>query len=329
MLQLRLPNKVKFQNPRTRGFCYNESVRNTKKFLTSSNIVSIFLLIVLAALVYLNIEVIVHKNKSNSSLVNTKTTLGDKVTNLNSEYKKEEFSKSVVTKQPSKDALYVPILMYHHVGSLPENADSLRKDLTVSSENFEEQVKWLKSQGYESVSLDDIYSASQKKFVLPKKSICFTFDDGYADVFANAVPILEKYGYTGSFAIITQFVGTPDYADWSDIKKAHNEGMEIVSHTQNHFDGSSAKYNSEFIYKNLEGSRSDLLQNLGSSSRILVYPYGHYTGVYIEEAKKSGFVMALTVKYGKYVEPSELFEVPRVRVHGAEVLAKFQENLSK
>lgn len=84
--------------------------------------------------------------------------------------------------------VHVPILMYHHVGSLPPEADNVRRDLTVSPEAFEAQLRWLSGQGYEAVSLEQIYLATQGQLLLPKKPVVFTFDDGYADVFLEAVP---------------------------------------------------------------------------------------------------------------------------------------------
>ncbi len=38
--------------------------------------------------------------------------------------------------------VHVPVLMYHHIGSVPAGADRLRYDLTVPTEQFEAQVKW-------------------------------------------------------------------------------------------------------------------------------------------------------------------------------------------
>ena len=243
------------------------------------------------------------------------------------EYQKKDTQ--VLSRPLSARALRVPILMYHHVGPLPEHADQLREDLTVSEENFEQQVKWLYENGYTTVNLEQVYQSSEGRFVLPKKPVVFTFDDGYSDVFTYAVPILQKYGYAGSFAIITQYVGTADYATWSEISKAKSGGMEIVSHTQNHFDGSNGKFTPDYIYDNLSGSRKDLSDHLGESSRILIYPYGHYTGLYIDEARKAGFEMALTVRFGKYVDPENIFEVPRIRVHGHQNFEKFKENIEK
>ncbi|MFA5990744.1 MAG: polysaccharide deacetylase family protein [Candidatus Doudnabacteria bacterium] len=221
----------------------------------------------------------------------------------------------------------LPILMYHHIGALPEKATSLRKDLTVSTEDFETQVKWLAKNGYHTISLKDLYNYSLGKFILPEKPIIFTFDDGYQDVFVNAIPILKKYGFVGSFAIITQYPGTQNgdniYASWDDITSAYLTGNEIVSHTQDHFDGSNPKYSSEFIHKNLCASKTDIKDRLGLDTNILIYPYGHYTAQYIKEAKSCGFDLGITVHEGNKINPKNLMEIPRVRVHGNETLEKF------
>jgi peptidoglycan/xylan/chitin deacetylase (PgdA/CDA1 family) len=225
------------------------------------------------------------------------------------------------------NAVQVPILMYHHVGTLPEKADLIRKDLTVSTSDFESEVKYLSDAGYHSVSLSDVYQASLKEQDLPSRPVVFTFDDGYSDVFENAVPILLKYGFTGSFAIITNFPGRDGYASWDQIKQAHSNGMEIVSHTQDHFDGSNPKYKADEIYKNLLNSRQDILDHVGVDTNIIIYPFGHSTAMYREEAQKAGFVMGLTVEFGREVDPKNLMLVPRVRVHGIESLEGFIKSL--
>lgn len=225
------------------------------------------------------------------------------------------------------NAVQIPILMYHHVGSLPEKADLIRKDLTVSVSDFESEVKYLSDAGFHSVSLKDVYNASLKEQDLPSKSVVFTFDDGYSDVFENAVPILQKYGFTGSFAIITNFPGRDGYASWDQIKQANSNGMEIVSHTQDHFDGSNPKYTADQIYINLLNSRQDILDHIGVDTNIIIYPFGHSSAMYREQAQKAGFVMGLTVEFGREVDPNNLMLVPRVRVHGTESLEKFIKNL--
>lgn len=237
------------------------------------------------------------------------------------------FSQSVGVSVP-EDALPVPILMYHHVGPLPGDADALRRDLTVSAEDFETQVAWLSQVGYVTVSLAEVYQATQGKLSLPPKSMVFTFDDGYADAFTFAVPILQKYHMRGSFAVVPGFLGLPDYATWDMVQSAQNAGMEIVSHTENHFDGSSAKFDAKYIQENLEQSLRELEARLGPIPRVLVYPYGHYTTEYIRIAQQVGFVMALTTRYGRQVDMRNLMLTPRVRVHGHGTMEKFEESIT-
>ena len=226
-------------------------------------------------------------------------------------------------------AIKLPILMYHHVGDLPDNASPTRKDLTVSPADFETQIKWLKEQGYESISLNQLALFSQNKFALPKKPVVITFDDGYLDVFLNAIPILQKYGFAGSFAIITNYPGNSQgdnfYASWRQIAQAQQDGMEITCHTQNHFDGTNKKFTPDYIFQNLSGCRQDIKNHLGFETQILVYPYGHYNSEYIAQATKAGFIMGVTVHEGNVVNLDDLMQLPRIRVHGRETLERFQE----
>lgn len=232
------------------------------------------------------------------------------------------------------DKIKIPILMYHHVGVAPANANATRKDLTVSPEEFEQQVAWLSKTGYTSVTLDDLYQYTQKKKTAwPTKPVIFTFDDGYVDVFENAVPILNKYNFSGAFGIITGYVGQTQgdnvYGTWSQISDAKTKGMEIVCHTQNHFDGTNPKFDPAYIFGNLTGCQDDITAHLGTNEPYLIYPYGHYTDEYITQAKRAGFVMGLTVHGGSTVYTEDLMRIPRVRVHPNEPLDKFIKRLSE
>ncbi len=228
----------------------------------------------------------------------------------------------------------LPILMYHHIGYVPTGTvDSIRIGLTVSPQEFAQQVSWLKSQGYTSISLNDLYLYTQKRFTMPKKPVIFTFDDGYDDAFTNGTPILRQYGYTGLFGIITHFPGTTSgtntYADWGQIAAAKRQGMEIICHTENHFDGSNPKYDTAYIYQNLSSCQQALQNHLGAAEPYLMYPYGHYNADYLAQAKNLSFVMGMTVHDTAWVNLNDLMELPRVRVSPGEPLDKFIERLTE
>lgn len=226
--------------------------------------------------------------------------------------------------------IQLPILMYHHVGTIPAGSenDKLRAGLTVSPAEFEVQMAWLKAHEFNPITLGELYQYTEGTFELPSNPIILTFDDGYADVFENAVPILKKYGYRGSFAVITQFsgisYGSNQYASWDHIRRARAAGMEVVSHTQDHFDGTSHQFDNSFISRNFKNSQTDLKNNLGFEPLpVIVYPYGHYDENYLELTKKAGFKLGLTTQPGKVVSLKKLLEIPRLRVNGGQSIDNF------
>ena len=241
--------------------------------------------------------------------------------------------KSPLPLPPKNKALILPILMYHHIGEPPKNASKVRKQLTVSVENFKNQIQWLKKQGYNTIKLIDIYNFYLGKIALPNKPIILTFDDGYDDAFVNAIPILDQNGFIGSFAIITTFphakIGDNFYASWEEIITAYKTGHEIVSHTQDHFDGKNKKYSNEFVKNNLASSIYDLNDKLGFTTKVLIYPYGHYTPEYIKIAKEQGFVLGITVHEGYTINTDNFMEIPRLRVNGNLTQANFEKMLEK
>ena len=83
----------------------------------------------------------------------------------------------------------IPILLYH---SISDDNSMMSLKLNI----FENQIKYLKKNGYTSINFDEI---DQSK----KKQIIITFDDGYKDVFVNALPILKKYEFKATCFFVT------------------------------------------------------------------------------------------------------------------------------
>src|SRR6202451_2570568 len=82
------------------------------------------------------------------------------------------------------------ILMYHKVNDLPDNPT------TVPVRKFDEQLARLGELGYNVVDLDAVLYHYTLGSPLPEKAVLITFDDGYRDTLENALPVLEKHGYS-------------------------------------------------------------------------------------------------------------------------------------
>src|SRR5256885_8524518 len=107
-------------------------------------------------------------------------------------------------------------------------------DYTVPVAGFEEQLDWLASHGFHTVSLHDLAEWRQRRETLPDKAIILTFDDGKADALGIVLPALRKRGMRATFFVITHLVGRAGYLTLDGVRALADAGMEIGSHTGAH-----------------------------------------------------------------------------------------------
>src|SRR5438105_26377 len=105
----------------------------------------------------------------------------------------------------------LPILNYHSVGDAAD-------DYTVPLAAFEEQLDWLASHGFHTVSLHELAGSRQRRAPLPDKAIILTFDDGKADALAIVLPALRRRGMRATFFVITSLVGRAGYVTWYGVR---------------------------------------------------------------------------------------------------------------
>lgn len=105
--------------------------------------------------------------------------------------------------------------------------------------------------------------------------VTLSFDDGYSTYKDNALPILNKYGYKSTLAVISGMVGFPRYLTKDDLDEIYREGNEIAVHTRSHGHFSVIETYEE-ILKEIVGSWYDL-NKAGYTPTSFVFPYGDYT----------------------------------------------------
>jgi peptidoglycan/xylan/chitin deacetylase (PgdA/CDA1 family) len=79
---------------------------------------------------------------------------------------------------------------------------------------------------------NSISNSGNSKFVI------LTFDDGYKSQYTTVKPILDKYGFKGTFYVVCNYAQKidTDRMNWTEIKDLHQQGHDIGSHTMNHAD---------------------------------------------------------------------------------------------
>ena len=124
-----------------------------------------------------------------------------------------------------------PILEYHMV---TENPRPGAEKYVVPPADFAEQLDYLASEGYTTITPQDYARARKGKQTLPEKPVILSFDDGYEDNHRVVLPMLEEHGMKAVFYVVTNDIGLPGYMTWDNLFDMERRGMEIGSHTANH-----------------------------------------------------------------------------------------------
>jgi peptidoglycan/xylan/chitin deacetylase (PgdA/CDA1 family) len=224
--------------------------------------------------------------------------------------------------------IWVPILMYHYVSTLPPDADDYRIGLTVEPDLFRAHLQYLYDAGYTTTSLYELNEALLIGTPLPPKPVILTFDDGYIDHYATVFPILKEFGFTGTFFIITGRADTddPNYLSWGQIQEMASAGMSMESHTKTHADLRARSY--DFLVYELLGSIESLRAHTGQPTRMFCFPAGRYDERTLEVLQSLSTWRAVTTHFGALHTTDNLLELPRLRVTGKMNVVGFANLLS-
>jgi peptidoglycan/xylan/chitin deacetylase (PgdA/CDA1 family) len=218
----------------------------------------------------------------------------------------------------------VPIIMYHHVAAPPPDADAIRRDLSVSPQAFEEQLRYLVKAGYQPITLRQLVMHLQTgRPPLPRKPVVLTFDDGYRDNYTHAYPLLKEYGFVATFFILSGPIdfGDREYMTWEQIELMSAEGMEIGDHSYSHPD--LAGQPPDFITWQILAPREVIEAHTGQEVRFFCYPAGSYDRTVIDILKSTHFWGAVGTQAGVLHSSEHPFELKRLRVHSDYSLAQF------
>jgi len=228
--------------------------------------------------------------------------------------------------------LDVPILIYHHFApDLP--TDPQQASISVTTSAFSDQLGWLAENGYTSITVAELYNAFYYDLPLPAKPVILVVDDGYAEVYQLAFPLLKQLGFGATIATITGAVDHPTYLTWEQIEEMSDSGVEFVSHSVTH--GNLAAMTRDDLQKELGDSRRTLEEKLGRPVQFFVYPYGEpfingsdaARQLVLDVLRDTGYLGALTTSSGPpYVSVQRAdapYQLHRIPVSGGEALPRF------
>jgi len=209
----------------------------------------------------------------------------------------------------------VPVLLYHHIGISPSNSEYY-----VSPEVFDQQMALLHKWGYRTISVETMVKAISEGTELPAKPIILTFDDGSESVHSTAMPILQKYNFTGTAYIVYKYIGANQFMDTEEIRDLYTKGWEIGSHSINHLDLTTIPDSQE---SEIIESRWKLQDRLGIPILTFAYPFGTYDEDSVYFARYAGYIAAVGLGVDTRQGWNNLYYIYRRDIKGSYDLQRF------
>ncbi len=223
----------------------------------------------------------------------------------------------------------VSALCYHRVGPPRPGAFP---SLTVSAEQFREQLEWLREHDYTGITAGDWLAWREGRQPLPAKPVILTFDDAYADIAEHALPLVREFGWRATVFTVTGAIDGVNHWDMvngsaslalmtaDEMRRWQDAGIEFAPHSQTHRD--LTLLDDAELREEIAGSARDLEALLGVKARVFAYPYGA-VDERVRRAALAYFEAAFTVRQRRNCLGDDAGLLRRTMVRPTDGLATF------
>ena len=233
------------------------------------------------------------------------------------------------------EAVRLPVIMYHGVLDREQGQNQYMIDVKY----FEDDLKYLTENGYQTVTVDDLVQYFDCGTPLPEKAVMLTFDDGYYNNYALAYPLLKKYqcrAVLSPLGIEADKAETPEQAQnrsvlysqcsWKELAEmAHSGLVELQNHSfdLHHTDkgrqgaapkkGEDAEEYRKMLIKDLQEANRAIHKGAGVTPICFTCPFGAKSEETLRVVKELGFraMMDCEEKINVLKSPDDLYALHR------------------
>lgn len=207
------------------------------------------------------------------------------------------------------------ILMYH--GFTDGGKET---EYVIDIKRLEEDIIYLKENGFEFVDTKDLTDFTEKGCPLPEKCVMISFDDGYLNNYTYAFPIIKKHNVKTVISPIAYYVEyysihkepDPSYAQLTDkeIKEMHESSLvDFQNHSYNMHSLKERKGSSRLEYEKTEDYIREFYYDLKAAENVIeditgkktntyVYPFGNISSESEAILKCCGYKVSLSCMEG-------------------------------
>ncbi len=195
---------------------------------------------------------------------------------------------------------------------------------------FESTIDALMGIG-EFISTADVLDVIAGKRALTRHAFHISFDDGFQNILANALPALRARSIPSLMFVATRIIDDPSafphlqrlyppgrkkvrHASWAELEDAHGQGLEIGSHARSHPYLSRISPSDRELEDEVMGSREDLRRRFGACD-YFSWPYGGLVDVdrkSLAMVERAGYRACFGAFRGQVVPgATDRFRIPR------------------
>jgi peptidoglycan/xylan/chitin deacetylase (PgdA/CDA1 family) len=218
--------------------------------------------------------------------------------------------------------------MYHDIAVDRTAANRL----AVPADAFAAQLRYLYSEGFQTLTASAVASALAQGTQLPERAVVITYDYGFADLYEIALPLLERFGFTATVYVTTEWI--QDFKSsrhvrrpgkmlsWQQIRDLAEAGLEIGAHSCSH--PQLDQLSKRLLGDELGNSKIALENELQRPILGMAYPFG-YSDVEVRRmAQRLGYKYACAVG-NRLINPScDLFALSRLTIRRGITPAQFE-----
>jgi peptidoglycan/xylan/chitin deacetylase (PgdA/CDA1 family) len=211
----------------------------------------------------------------------------------------------------------VPILMYHKIAPRPRRVRL--KGLYVTPATFTRQLAELREGGFAACSPAEACQDGQ-----PVPRVALTFDDGFRNVFQNALAPLTAGGWRALQFLVPNFIGklnewdlregeAPELLmDAAEVRDWLGAGHAIGSHSLTH--ARLTRLTLRDAREEIFASKKRLEDSFGVAVEHFCYPYGDWSEAVRDLVIEAGYRTACTTQFGVNTPATPPFALHRITV---------------
>jgi glycosyltransferase involved in cell wall biosynthesis/peptidoglycan/xylan/chitin deacetylase (PgdA/CDA1 family) len=222
----------------------------------------------------------------------------------------------------------VRIFGYHRV----IDADDV---FAVGVRAFREQMQVLAESDVKTIRLDAALDLLEQP--VEGRFACVTFDDGYADNLAHAVPVLRELGIPATIFVPTALIESdfgfhwyrqpPPSLTWAEIASLVDEKLvDVQAHSRTHR-GLTA-LNAEDAWDEIAGAKHDLEARLPYPVTSFCYPVGLFGPRELELVRRAGYRAGVTTAAGVNPGGGDPFALRRTMIYWRDDRRDFESKLA-